>query len=457
MRYYVLGFILLISINSCDSFSSRSKAQYLTDIFLDTVGISDVEIAKTELTRGHPFVLPFFENNDSGSFSKTPYLNDSFLYKTEGFLWHDFKKEVDYQNLEFSQPLQIFDCSFVKAVSFSQTLFKRSVVFESTDFNSYAGFLSCKFIGFTDFKTCQFKQGVSFSNSDFRRAAWFDRAEFHSDADFATAHFSDYASFKYLNLTKNSYFNFSGAILPHNLDFSFNKILPNGIDLTKCSFLDSTHYSSKEDMYFAPHYISLYKSDISKFHLDYIHFRLVTDSFASDELLRNKSKIPYEEVTGMYEALLNNFKTRGQLESYKLCDIEYQQYKLKHSSVAFLAPVYLYWWNFGYNKEYVFVWTAFFILLFTFINFFCLGYLQQVYALEKLGDVPVFSKRRFSVRDSLRRSWQSFVYAATIFFRLTLKVDDMDYRRVPGVIYIFLMYTIGIVCLAYMANYVIQK
>ena len=55
------------------------------------------------------------------------------------------------------------------------------------------------------------------------------------------------------------------------------------------------------------------------------------------------------------------------------------------------------------------------------------------------------------------RLWYSFVYTTNIFFRFTLNMDELKYSQKKGVIYLLLVYLIGIICIAYLANFVIQK
>lgn len=53
--------------------------------------------------------------------------------------------------------------------------------------------------------------------------------------------------------------------------------------------------------------------------------------------------------------------------------------------------------------------------------------------------------------------WFSFIYTSTVFFRLTLKIENIKFEKKLGTTYLILMYTVGLICLAYMANFVLQK
>ena len=70
---------------------------------------------------------------------------------------------------------------------------------------------------------------------------------------------------------------------------------------------------------------------------------------------------------------------------------------------------------------------------------------------------PFVKQPRTLASNLGRRLWYAFVYSANIFFRLTLKVEDLQYNRIWATLYVMIMYTLGLVCLAYMANFVLQK
>jgi hypothetical protein len=62
----------------------------------------------------------------------------------------------------------------------------------------------------------------------------------------------------------------------------------------------------------------------------------------------------------------------------------------------------------------------------------------------KVGDstVPIYEDDRL----------QAIVYTANIFFRLTLKLENFKYERRGLAVYVFVVYLLGIVCLAYIAD-----
>ena len=373
----------------------------------------------------------------------------------------EVKRNYDEELLNSLMPVNIKqnasfqDVKFICKADFVDAFFEKWVLFSKAKFNSNA-----------DFNLAQFHNTVDFDNAKFEHIVDFNGVTFDSTVNFFFTHFGTSANFSNLKLSEKANFNFNSSILPDTLDFSSNLKISSEIDLTTANFTDSSKYNSKTDEYFKPHYIFLYKTDISKLRLDYMHFRLLfpnsfpvpTDAYHIDT--RYSAKLSNDDKESIYEALLKNFSDRGQKESYKLLDIEYQKFKWDNSWASFLPCIPLYWNNFGYNKEQVFKWTLWLEVIFTLITMCCLNFLNNdVYGMKNIPIQNSITDKNFAktLRNLIVRLWYSFVYSSNIFFRLTLRVEEIKYNRFWGAFYIMFMYTIGLICIAYMANFVLQK
>jgi hypothetical protein len=108
------------------------------------------------------------------------------------------------------------------------------------------------------------------------------------------------------------------------------------------------------------------------------------------------------------------------------------------------------WWDFGYGKEYVFAWIGISLLVFSFINSFWLPTLNEhVYEVFKPADID----KKPGYRNRL---WQSVIYTGNIFFRLTLDRDCMKFEKFWPTLYFFVVYVLGVLCLGYLANFILQ-
>lgn len=369
--------------------------------------------------------------------------------------------------IEINSQFVTWDFKFIGNADFHDITFKKEVSMIGGTFEDVAYFAKGTFYELANFNNNTFKGIANFSNVSFNKAALFGFGIFYNDArfvedtfkghiDFHLTHFHQFVNFNRSVFLKKATFDniiigdsakliFQETVLPDTISFYNNPIIGNEIDLSVANFKDISHYDSINDRYKKGkwHYINLYKSNVAKFHIDYSHFRLLLTDPETGKLL------PSDEAKSMYEALLKNFKDRGQIDSYKLLDIEYQEY-LDNSYKKWISKLDKWWWNFGYNKEYVFYWVFWSLFIFTVINFFAFNWLQvKVYS---VGKMPIYQKRYNGAR-----LWYAFVYTAIVFFSLTLKIDNIKFKNKGGTLYIMFIYTLGLICIAYMANFVLQK
>lgn len=408
---------------------------------------------------------------DGSTFNKEANFSGTNFYVPTMFNLSKFLQNSYFMSSVFHAGADFHDTKFIKDVNFSDAAFKGEVGFRNTVFSGNTTFSGVTFSsGIGDPFDKQSGERVTFSSASFLKTADFSNATFSNYVFFQDTKFSNVAAFNNMHVKDSTLFSFNGAILPDTLCFENIQFIKNDIDLTAADFRDSVvPYFQKGEVLnkwpltlrFKDSVIAhskfkrnrkcnifLFNVDISKFHIDYIHFKLLfTDPSPSGHYI-----IPTDEREGIYESLLKNFKDRGQNESYKLLDIEYREFKWS------IAPIYIrwwgfldkWWWNYGYNKEWVFLWAIGFLFLFSIITFTKINYLnKEVYVIE---NIPFIS----SVSTG-RRIWYSIIYTCSLFFRLTLKLDKIKYTHILWTIYIFIVYLSGIICIAYMANFVLQR
>jgi len=399
--------------------------------------------------------------NDAGNdFSQEVDFSDAQFKTNADFEYNTFKKSAHFSGTDFFDGADFSLAEFGDDASFSSATFDATSNFDNTVFKKDAVFLSSKFLKHTFFRKTHFHGTVSFLQSEFHDTANFTGTTFPKHVDFSHLNlkgrinfeqsvFCKYADFSQEDFSDSGYFLFKKAVLPDTLNFSENSKINNEIDLTVADLTDLAGKDSSKGKNFKQHYIFLYKSDISKFHFNYTHFKLLfTDPNTGLEM-------PVDEKEAVYEQTLKNFQDRGQQVSYRLLDIEYQNFVWSRSGFRMIGWVPRLWWNFGYDKEYVFYWTGFFLLLFTLINCFLLDYLNDnVYEVE---NIPQHLVTTFSITSIASRIWYSFVYTVSIFFRVSLDVSKVKYHKIGGTVLVLIMYLIGLVCLAYMANFVLQR
>lgn len=435
-----------------------------------------------DLTKIRPGTILHFDNSIITSL-KPHSANEDYIEIDSPVSFRNtvFTDTADFSNLHFKSKVDFTGTVFNGPAFFDNDIFCDSVKFNAAYFKSRSSFNNAQYYLFTDYTKAVFDSSNSFVSALFRDAVNFSEVTFKDSADFSLAIFTLVARFNYLHLSERSKFNFYFAHFLRSSDWSLNPVIPNEINLTATDFDDSSAYIRNFRSY-AVDSILLYQTDISKLHLDYLHFSLMhVDRIGFPNVARDSPvgrkwiAISADEYANMYEGLLKNFTGRGQTESARLLDVEYRQFKWEKSwwvsHFSFLSGLPSWWWNFGYNKELIFLHAFYFLLIFTGTSFFILKYLnEKVYCLQNVPRLPPLThifrwQGRFNKKGIFSqllsnlawRLWYSFVYTATIFFSLTLKIEEIKFQKIAGTLYLVLMYTTGIICLAYMANFILQK
>lgn len=431
-------------------------------------------------------------------------LRDTIFKADAVFSKDTFTNKVEFFSTKFASQARFRYCKFDSPTYFSYSTFDTFVSFNSAVFQSDASYFGTSFKELTSFENVQFHKGADFSLTTFDTNVSFAIAHFHNNADFSYATFLSAVNFnatkfsnklKLANITvgQNAKIKFKYCTLPDTIDLSYNPNFNSSestvLDLSLSDFsddIDSNVYSTWTKIkqlftwYLFPakcvsnnkikniHWINLYNTDISKIKIDYIHFRLYFESEREDLLTDERgSPIGYlkiEDVSlskdaklAVYEQLLKNFKDRGLLESYKYLDIEYQHFK-NHDM---FFDVEEWWWGYGYEKKRIFIHAILFFLLFSLLNFFKIHDLNgETTSGYYLGFIPneLYSENeKISLKILLQRSWASLVYTFIVFFQPTLKLDNVRPKNVGAMIWVLFIYSIGLFCLGYIANFIFQK
>lgn len=240
---------------------------------------------------------------------------------------------------------------------------------------------------------------------------------------------------------------FSSIILSKGVSF-INCTLPDTLLFNNITHLkwviDLTEFKKESEEKIC--LINLTKTNIDNIRIRYDNFKLLFDN-----------DLPYEEKTYVYEKLLHRFQQNGFNQSYKNLDIEYQEFKYLHRPQSKIIKSYSVivnfidknWWNYGYNKEKIIVNTLLLMLLFMVINLFFFKELNEnVYEIRNIYKASNVANNRWKFMYTL-------YYTVLIFFGIKMNIDNLKFQKKGGVIYIFIQYSIGIVCLAYLANFIL--
>ena len=187
--------------------------------------------------------------------------------------------------------------------------------------------------------------------------------------------------------------------------------------------------------------------DVSKLKLNYADFHLTFDN-----------NLKLHQVEAMYELMLRKQGEYGYTDGYKKLDMEYKDYKLSHGAGNIQDRFSKLWWNYGYNKEYIFRWTAVaFLILYVMLLLFFSYFINNVYTIDNLKERWDKEQAGTAARKALIKPCIALFYTCLIFFGIKLDVSKFKYDNMWAVVFIYVFYLFGVLCLVFIANYVLLK
>jgi hypothetical protein len=369
------------------------------------------------------------------------------FHSTVDFLRTDFKGTADFQWTNFKRTTNFDGAAFDSSVSFSLAEFDSTTDFGHTKFNSPAYFEQTKFKAMADFGWAAFDSSVSFSYGVFDSTANFVVTKFKGRADFEWTRFREDVIF-------------SDALLPDTLDFRDIKDIRKEIDFT-LSLLPRSKGKC---------HIALAGADISKIKLNMTLFTLCFpidtnfgESSTGKDSVTSIDSTSYDGQLSVYESVLKKLKDDGFMESYQILDIEYRRLKYEHGGFFdwyIMDTLQRRWWNYGYSKERVFLWTFGLWVLFSLVNLKVYPKLS-----ERVYEIKFLEKMQDSAYTGIKKwifyALQVVSYTAIVFFGLKMDVAKFKkgvVREHPWLfVYLMVVYVVGLVCLGFIVNIIFTR
>lgn len=352
-----------------------------------------------------------------------------------------FSKGFDFSNNTYSDKFYMSTVKSFSPSSLHVSIFDTIMNFDSSvliDFNisnSYYkenAYIRQDSIHNGNFEHSIFYKDVDFTLTKFSGTTNFLKTQFDGKVFFRSNSFYDKIVFT--NSTFNDDLILDDCSLPDTLFFDGIKEIKKPIDFS---------YVNTEKTSNGYCNIILSGTDISKLKLSYSQFRIffnITDRIETKKII--------------YERLLAVQKTNGFVEGYKILDKEYKSYKNKIDNPT-LGKFYdfldSFWWDYGYDKNRIFLWSFLLFLIFTFINTLLLRkkvLFEKVIESKKLN--ALLSNKSYPAIVI------SFFITGYLFFGLKFDVENLKYKNITLTFYLFFVYVVGLICIAYMANLVIK-
>lgn len=295
-----------------------------------------------------------------------------------------------------------------------------------------------------------FNGRINLERSCFGQGVHIGTAEFEGELDFWKSRFcgafkiGQKTHFHKIDLNHASFF--GGIVLrkftleEHNLlQFKEAKLWEGGLEISDLILERDLDLSGME-FEKRDHPLRLYRVDISSVNLDYQFFRLDTAGMSNSQI----------EYT--YEQLVKSQQEFGYIEGHKKADIEYMRYKLRNKTLGKVRDwVQLTWWTYGYERIRI-VWITLLILsVIIAINTFFIQQLNDVYTVSPVKNRLENGSGKLAI---LNRIWLSVIYSSVIFIGLKLNIEELDISQ-PRSLYILLIYGKGLLCMAFILNYIL--
>ena len=175
-----------------------------------------------------------------------------------------------------------------------------------------------------------------------------------------------------------------------------------------------------------------------------------------------KDNIGIDQKSGIYESVMKKLKEDGLMESYQILDIEYRKFKSRNDGGLdwYIGDTFQdMWWNYGYSKQRILLWSIGLWMLFSLINLSLYSRLsEEVYGisfLESLRNVNISGSKKIAVHVL-----QVIVYTAIIFFGLKMDIEKFKPASVRTHIFLFIyllvIFVSGLICLLCIVNYIFK-
>lgn len=237
-------------------------------------------------------------------------------------------------------------------------------------------------------------------------------------------------------------------------------LFPNGTKIPKLLYfnrvknqeiIDLTLWGYDED---SVSQIAFFDVDIEKFKLNYKYFKL--RKVNNTNMMRSDAQFQQNLIT-----IRDMQKKYGYLEGLEKIEKEITEFKYVSHGHRILNWIDKHWWDYGYNKGLIFRNSLFLMFFFFVFNFvFYKSLTQLTYKIEEFTKKEAYIKRKY-LNDSFRRHFfrtiYIFLYTGFVFWGLRLDVSKIKFDSTLLALYIIIQYLVGIICLAYLANYIISK
>jgi len=395
------------------------------------------------------------------------------------YMFQEFSDRVDYIGSQFRSDVSFRQCHFFSTVSFQHVYFHTKASFSESTFESASIFAEARSNGVLSFSQCVFKDSclfwwahfensypwvysANFDNVRFEELADFYAATFDNSAYFGDANFYDRADFSYATFDKRLDFRraqfyesalFVGMTLPDTLDLRAVRVYGAPLDFRSCT----------KPLSGSKCQVALQGSDVAKILINSENFELLFHDKRVGAFRGQSDTVDttFEERLSIFNSILSQYKRDGLEKSHKILDLEKRAfvYPTLSSFDKFTDRVDSIWWNYGYDRWLIFLWTIGLLLMCFVVNLFFYGKLS-----EELYEMKFLTNSRYKHYGFRTKAFfyplNTAIYTITIFFGLRFDMSKLyagSATTHPRLLLLLLFdYVVGLVCVGFLVNYVLS-
>lgn len=239
-------------------------------------------------------------------------------------------------------------------------------------------------------------------------------------------------------------------------------VLPKYINLNELAFetpdskLDLANFKISDSDRVCSLLFRLPNAQIDQFRLNYENFSLTFDSTYSRS-----------EKERVYRQLLEEQQKDGFIFGYQKLDREYRKFKYTQGN-GVIGKIQNWldstWWDYGYDKMKVIYNSIKIFAIFVLLNCLIYSKLKLIYYPEKFKDLDDRIEAKSETLRSARALTRTVlncasavVYTAYVFWGVKIDLKEISLRKPVFFLILIFEYILGIICLAYLANYIISK
>lgn len=168
----------------------------------------------------------------------------------------------------------------------------------------------------------------------------------------------------------------------------------------------------------------------------------------------------YDNINEHYTAILEELARVGAIHNYNALERQYKKFVHFENGNFFSKAWYhvqYIWWGFGQSQWRILIWMLGFIAIVSFIN----SLSRRIFTVTQVYHIEGISNRLDELEADghipwRRRFYLSTYFTAILFFGLKMDIGSLKFQKNREVVFIFLIYGFGLVCLAFLVNWLFK-